>query len=59
MQKTFQVALFFIFFINSISNCYEANQKRRMFCHDGYGANNENWNMMKSVHGFGYASQWL
>ena len=50
MQKTFQVALFFIFFINSTSNCYEANQKRdlggRRFCYDGYGVHKEDWKMV-------------
>ena len=51
MQKTIQATLFFIFFINSILNCYGANQKRdlggRRFCYDGYGVHKEDWKMVK------------
>ena len=50
MRKTFQVALFFIFFINSISRSYEAIKKRdlggRRFCYDGYGVHKEDWKMV-------------
>ena len=55
MQKTFQAALFFIFFINSILNCYGANQKRdlggRRFCYDGYGVHKEDWKMVECRRG--------
>ena len=52
MQKTFQIALFFIFFINCISYCYEAKLSRRMFCYDGYGSDPENWKKVECFSGF-------
>jgi hypothetical protein len=41
-----------IFFINSISNCYEEKESRRMFCYDGYGSDPENWKKLKCFSGF-------
>ena len=52
MQKTIQIALFFIFFINCISNCYEAKLSGRMFCYDGYGSDPENWKKVECFSGF-------